>query len=132
MIKFTIPKISQSLNVWQRQHFMVRNRIKKAWVWEVKVTKLNGKWPEATTKQKVVITSYRKRRLDQDNFIGGAKPLVDALTKNKLIFDDSPDWVDVEYRQEIDGKNTRTEIEIKDFAYPGHGSLIARHLKETV
>lgn len=129
MIKFTIPRITDSLNVQLRQHWAIKRRLRDTWEWEIKFIRLREKWPEASTKKKVVITSYRKRRMDYDNLVGSLKICVDCLTRNKLIVDDSPEWVEVEYRQEIDGKNTRTEIEIKDFAFPGHNDVIARTLK---
>jgi len=63
-------------------------------------------------KKKVVITSYRKRLLDKDNLYAGAKPLVDALEKAGLIWDDSPKWINLEVKQAVDGKNQRTEVGI--------------------
>ena len=63
-------------------------------------------------RKKVIITSYRKRLLDKDNLYAGTKPLVDALKKAGLIWDDSEKWLDLEDRQVVDGKNPRTEVEI--------------------
>lgn len=118
-----ILRISESRNQLDKLHWGVRNKKAKVWRLEVMVIKNNNRWPDCTTKQKVIITSYRKRKLDKDNLSGGLKSCVDALKKNKLIVDDSPEWVEVVYRQEIDSKNLRTEIEIRDFAFPGHGGL---------
>lgn len=59
-------------------------------------------WPKNFTargKRLVVITGYRGRRLDEDNFSGGCKSLVDALRYHRLIVDDSSKWVRVEYHQ---------------------------------
>ena len=49
--------------------------------------------------KKVKIQSNRTRLLDVDNFVGGCKPIVDALKEYGLIEDDSPDKVKVEYEQ---------------------------------
>jgi len=65
---------------------------------------------QALRKKEVTVISIRKKLMDPDNFIGGLKPLLDALKENKLIVDDSPEWIDLEGFQEIDIKNPRTEI----------------------
>jgi Holliday junction resolvase RusA-like endonuclease len=64
-------------------------------------------------KMSVVITSYRKRLLDLDNLVGGAKPLIDALCDMGLIVDDSPDWLDLEVKQKQQSIGEHTSIEIK-------------------
>ena len=60
-------------------------------------------WRKEAPREKrlVVITSYRKALLDRDNLMGGAKPIPDALKKQKLIRDDSEEWVEIEYKQEL-------------------------------
>lgn len=37
--------------------------------------------------------------LDDDNLRGGCKPLLDALKKERAIFDDSPKWLHATYSQ---------------------------------
>jgi len=66
----------------------------------------------APVKRKVIFTSYRSRRLDSDNLSGGLKYLRDTLKDVRLIYDDSPRWLKAEYRQEIDSKSHRVEVEI--------------------
>jgi len=36
----------------------------------------------------LVIIGYRKRELDFDNFVGGCKQLIDALSRERFIWDD--------------------------------------------
>jgi Holliday junction resolvase RusA-like endonuclease len=50
-------------------------------------------------KRRATITCYRTRLIDVGNIVGGAKGLVDALTRSRLIVDDSPKWFECEYRQ---------------------------------
>ena len=50
-------------------------------------------------KYKIKIISYRARKLDYDNLVLGCKGLVDAMIDENLIWDDSPDYVDVTYEQ---------------------------------
>ena len=45
------------------------------------------------------IISYRKRKLDKDNLYTGIKSLLDSCVEEKLIWDDSPDYVDLKVEQ---------------------------------
>ena len=60
------------------------------------------------------ITRYSCRPLDCDNFAGGCKPALDQLRYAKLIRDDSPEHIEVDFRQiKVKTKaEERTEIEI--------------------
>lgn len=114
-MKLIIPRVTPSLNEWQRAHWRTRKKINETWAWEVFIAymqKERSEHGQAISKKEVTIISCRKQLCDQDNFIGGLKPLIDALKKNNLIVDDSPDWIDLEAVQEIDIKNPKTIIEI--------------------
>ena len=52
-------------------------------------------------KYKICILSYRKKKLDYDNLVGGCKGLIDALIDEEFIFDDSPDYIDLHVEQHI-------------------------------
>ena len=60
------------------------------------------------------ITRYSCRPLDIDNFAGGCKPIIDELRYAKLIAEDNPETIEVEFKQvKVSKKNQqRTEIEI--------------------
>ena len=62
------------------------------------------------------ITRYSCRPLDCDNFAGGCKPTLDQLRYAKLIKDDSPEDIEVDFRQiKVKTKaEERTEIEISE------------------
>lgn len=62
------------------------------------------------------ITRYSTRPLDCDNYAGGCKPIIDQLRYAKLIKDDSPEDIEVEFKQvKVKTKaNERTEIEISE------------------
>lgn len=64
----------------------------------------------------VRITRYSCRPLDCDNYAGGCKPLIDQLRYAKLIRDDDPESVQIEFIQVKVKKKTEehTEIEIKE------------------
>ena len=111
--KIIIPIIIQSLNQTLRQHWGAKSRTKK----EYKVLirnqmRLNRiKKTDVAVRWNVTITSYRKKLLDKDNLIGGAKSLLDSLCDEGFIFDDTPDMVSVRYYQKISkSKEYYTEI----------------------
>ncbi len=65
-------------------------------------------------KRKVRIISYRKRIMDPDNFVGGLKPLIDALVLNHLLVDDSNKFMILEPKQERDIKIQSTHVIITE------------------
>jgi hypothetical protein len=59
------------------------------------------------------ITRCATRLLDADNFAGGCKPLVDQLRYAKLIPDDDPESIELQFAQMKTSREAiRTEIEI--------------------
>jgi hypothetical protein len=65
---------------------------------------------------RIRITRYSCRPLDCDNYAGGCKPIIDQLRYAKLIRDDSPEDIEVEFKQvKVKHKTEeRTEIEINE------------------
>jgi Holliday junction resolvase RusA-like endonuclease len=65
---------------------------------------------------RIIITRYSCRPLDCDNYAGGCKPIIDQLRYAKLIRDDSPEDIEVEFKQvKVKHKTEeRTEIEISE------------------
>ncbi len=114
-MKFTISEPIPSGNVILRSHWAIRRRLLNTYEWRMLsiIGPLRVRLP--TKKMKVKIISYRARLLDKDNLYSGAKNLVDALRRTRLIRDDSPRWLELEVEQEVDRKNMRTEIEIKEY-----------------
>jgi len=110
-MKLTISLPIISGNKLLRMHWAKRAKIQKDYYWEIIEVIDYPRLPKQQLK-KVIITSYRKRLLDKDNLYAGTKPLVDALKRAGLIWDDSPRWLDLEDRQVVDAKNKRTEVEI--------------------
>jgi hypothetical protein len=59
------------------------------------------------------ITRHAPRPLDADNFVGGCKPLIDAIRRAGIIRDDDPASVDITFAQRRSSKrDQRTEIEV--------------------
>jgi len=62
------------------------------------------------------ITRYSCRPLDCDNYAGGCKAIIDELRYAKLIQDDDPETIEVEFKQiKVKHKaEEHTEIEISE------------------
>ena len=84
-----------------RNHWAVNRRNKKFWCLLVRNQMKLRKIKKANDKDKYIlmIISYRKRLLDKDNLYTGCKSLIDACVMEGLIFDDSPDYVDLKVEQ---------------------------------
>jgi Holliday junction resolvase RusA-like endonuclease len=69
-----------------------------------------------STRTHIRITRYSCRPLDCDNYAGGCKPIIDQLRYAKLIRDDNPETIEVEFKQvKVKTKTQeRTEIEINE------------------
>jgi Holliday junction resolvase RusA-like endonuclease len=118
MTEIAIKKKIESLNKWQRWHWAKRSKAKRQWMEEIIVALGATRgihFKRAVPKRmKVVITSYRKRLLDEDNLYGGAKPLLDALCDMFLIVDDSPEWIDLKVNQKQQSVGEHTSIKIEE------------------
>lgn len=103
---YTIPKITESQNVYQRWHHMVRNREKLAWAQWLMVRRNLSHHCQPGAHRWVSIESYRPRLItDKANLIGGAKGLVDAIVQCELLVDDSDDLATIEYSQALTSKS---------------------------
>lgn len=106
-----VDRLSISSNVLLRMHWAERRKLNIEWEWELALA-TDWRIPDVKEKEKrkVKIISYRKRRLDPDRFVGGLSPLIDALKKRRLIWDDHVKYLDLETEQRLDKNWQRTEI----------------------
>ncbi len=113
-----IDELTPSANALRRafktphQYKKLRDRLQQ-WLM---VAMANGKIPRATGRRRLTICRFvRSERyvLDKDNLIGGAKPLVDAATRQGLIKDDTAQWLEAIYLQAI-STDQRVEINVED------------------
>ena len=102
----TLPRRLRSLNEHspnantQRQQY---RREREAWQFAVTMAMRLKSIPRAQERRRIVITRIigsRERAYDYDNLVGGAKALVDAMTRAGLVVDDAARWLDAEYCQE--------------------------------
>ena len=112
MSRFTIPECPRSLNVQMRWHWGLRRAYSEQWQWYLRTNKLL--WQELSVKAKVKITLMHSRLYDKDNAYGACKVLVDAMKKQRLIVDDTAEWLDLEVQQGKEPHKSRyTIVEIE-------------------
>lgn len=65
-------------------------------------------------KKTIIIQRLGSRLLDEDNYHGGCKPMVDAIKEKGLIVDDCPKWCEIKWKKQVKCKRSeeKTIIEI--------------------
>ena len=112
---------STPMNMLNRKmHWAIRSKWTHAWKDTVSIAlapyktqiKVSEDYP--LIKAKVTITLYTCRLMDYDGAYGSVKPILDALTENKIIMDDSPKYIDLKVLQiKVNRKSDeRVEMEI--------------------
>lgn len=74
--------------------------------------------PKATGARRLLVLrafSGRERLRDYVNLVGGCKAVIDALVLQDLLVDDSPKWLEDDYRQER-RERSGTWFELSEFA----------------
>lgn len=117
MIKITLPTATPSQNTYQRWHWSRQARYKESTQMIIRARLAEqGVFCRERPQHKtlVVITRYSSGRLDRGNFIGGCKPVLDALRDELVIHDDSEQWLEDQYVQLPTRRGgARTEIVIE-------------------
>lgn len=113
MIEIQVPEVVPSLNRLMRLHWAARRRLLKKWEWIVfaEVYRVGG--PLAIKyegRMRVRITRRSGKLLDQDNLVGSAKIVLDALKNSRLIADDSPLHIELICDQETGRPMTKIQV----------------------
>jgi hypothetical protein len=88
-LNFELETLPNSLNRSLRSHYFVRSK-ENHFLKNLVAVKTHGLKPhKPLTKAKLTIVRCYYRSLDFDGLVGSLKPLVDALTHNRIIEDDS-------------------------------------------
>lgn len=116
MITLDLPMAVPSLNAMNKMHWAKRNRLRGEWQWLVKAAVLNDRIKvHIIPRAKLTIERYGPKKLDNDNFVGGAKQLIDSLVNEGFLVDDSPEHLVAQYIQHIDRTHrTIVHIEVDD------------------
>ena len=113
MDKIIIPVVPKSLNQLLRSHWSYKGKLKREYqllvVNQMRLNKIRK--TEIGEAWNVTIYSYRTKLLDMDNLVGGCKPILDALSMESFIWDDSDAYLLCRYFQKTAPKGRRyTEI----------------------
>jgi hypothetical protein len=111
-MKLTIPAVPPSPNRVLGKHWSTKAGEKDKWILLVRSQILPGR---ALQKRKlVVIALAHSREYDKDNAYAAVKPIVDALKHWNLIWDDSPEWLDlIVVQKKCKRKDAHTIIELE-------------------
>jgi len=106
--EISIPFLMPTNNALIRMHFQSYRRLLWDVMWAVKAC---ADTPEGRPlgRRKVTIVTHVRKRLDDDNFQGGLKPLFDALQRLNHIRTDHPRWIDKDARQRLIRKGSGEE-----------------------
>lgn len=114
--EYSIPAVPDSLNKYMGRDNMWEYRQQKP-VWEQLVCVYCRPLPRKPIEKAVVTLIFHfttRQRHDPDNYVGGAKPLMDGLVRAGVIVDDSFDCIELRARQgEVDAKG-RVDVRIED------------------
>ncbi len=101
-LEIQIPALPKTPNALLGAHWRVRSNHAKRWKQVIGMFAVKaGLPPEPLKKSIIYCTRLSSHRLDLDNLAGSFKCLIDALTFNRVIEDDTPDHVVIYYRHEI-------------------------------
>ena len=99
----------RSRNEFNGHHYRKYSQYRKRW--GLAIRKLLVPAPKKATIPKVLtVISYRPRLLDEDNLMGGVKPIPDTMKSLGYIVDDTPQWCSIVAKQEQRGKTQACTI----------------------
>jgi hypothetical protein len=77
-------------------------KVRDAWIWEFRAARLAHGIPAATGPRRLIarrIYSGREQERDFVNLVGGYKPVIDAMVRERLLVDDRPAMLADTYEQ---------------------------------
>jgi hypothetical protein len=117
-MKLVILSPVMSLNKLLNMHYQARRRLRLKYMWEIRLVlqELGESVPDypEEKRKKLRIVSFGTKLMDKENLYGGSKVLVDAIKGLRLIYDDSPKWINYKIKQDFKEKKRRTEITIEE------------------
>jgi len=116
-VLLSVPEASPSANLWTYRPWGVYYSIHKHWAMLILLAKAEAKaWRQPNGKVRAHIVRESKRLLDDDNFRGGLKPILDSLRDHRLIVDDDAEHLSLTAEQRRIGKGhfPHTLIELEE------------------
>lgn len=100
-IPFLMPSNNEIMRMYSRRGgFGTYKKLLWTTMWAIKAS-CDIPAGRPINRRKVTIVAHVRKRLDDDNFQGGLKPLFDALQRLNLIRTDHPRWIDKDARQRL-------------------------------
>lgn len=114
VVEITIPYPTPSLNAVRRMHHQTYRRLRDELTVFVQWRIYRELHCPSGERRTVTVTRHSPRGLDFDNLAGGAKPLIDALKRSRLIEDDRPACAELVYEQvKSTRKGSKTIVRIE-------------------
>lgn len=119
MIVLDIPRATPSMNATHHKHWRVIYRQKKLWQAEIWAARVQAMFRpagiicryETPVRAKVTVERYSHGVLDDDNYRGGLKSVIDGLKSEGLIADDDPAHLELTATQHRGHPRTVIRIE---------------------
>lgn len=98
----------------QRLHWVIKSKWTRAWKDEVQASLMLIKKPPGLPLEKanIKITLHVCHLMDHDGAYSAIKPVLDALTEQKIIIDDSPKYIELKVEQKKVAHKTEEKTEI--------------------
>jgi hypothetical protein len=114
-MKLVILHVPPSLNKVLRMHWTAKRDLRDNWILLIRAhLSRYAPVPEPVVKMRVKVMLAHSRPYDKDNAYGACKILFDALKHHKLIYDDSPEYLEATVEQtKVPHKQRHTIIDLE-------------------
>ena len=119
LVAFAITTPIPTANVYLRMHWAKRRQLQHTLDDEVWIKRrifgdsCGVDFFGAKVKRSVTITMHRKRLQDVDNAVTSCKALIDSLRRSGFIWDDAPQWLEINVQQVVNKDETFVWVEVK-------------------
>lgn len=114
-----VPDVPPSLNQVLNMHWRRRSKLKKHWLDQYYLFPRDAQHILRNNafnqgKVRMNVTLFNARTYDKDNAYGACKVIVDGAVRSRLVYDDRPEFLELEIKQEHSTrKEKRTVIELQ-------------------
>ena len=99
-----------SRNKIDKMHWAEKGRLKGQYRILIRNQMKLNKIKETESKCRIIISCYVTRLMDHDNVWGGLKGLIDSLTIENFIHDDSNAWLEIKQIKQIKSKEAKIVV----------------------
>ena len=99
-----------SRNTIDRKHWAWKSKLRKQYQILVRNQMRLNDIKQTKDKCRIIINCYVTRMMDMDNVWGGLKNMIDSLTRENFIHDDSPAWLQIDQVKQIKSKEAKIVV----------------------